>query len=470
MLWELIQPLTNWSFLDTWIVVTAALVAMSCALPGNYLLLRRQSLMGDALSHAVLPGIVGAFLLAHSVSAAGWMSTETWSAVQHGVMFAGAVAIGIASAFLTEWVQKLGQVEASAALGVVFTTLFALGLLLVRLFADNVHIDPDCVLYGTIETVVLDTVGTTDIPRAAAIGAGMLAINLLLLVLFYKELCISAFDPALATTLGIKARWMHYGLMAVTAATVVSAFESVGSILVIAMLIAPAATAYLLTDRLSKMIALSLVVACLTALAGHVSAITLVPVVFHRLGFPTVVDASTAGMMAVAAGGWFAIAMLIAPRHGIISRIRQQARLGVRIASEDLLGTLYRHEEHQSGGETSLPRQELLEQSRRGLGPWLLRIALARLVRRGRIASNGQGMQLTAAGRQQAERLIRAHRLWESYLQEHFALPDDHLHDPAERVEHFLDAGLTDELTVELNAPDVDPQGKAIPPDTGTES
>ena len=313
MFTEIQHGLSAWGSFDTWIVITAALAAMACALPGVFLVLRQQSMMGDALSHTVLPGIVVAFLLSYGLRDAAWLSPSTQLATLPLFLFGGAVVLGVVSAMLTEFVQRLGHVESSAALGVVFTSLFAFGLLLIRLKADSVHIDPDCVLYGNVKTVKL---GVAGIPRATAMVASLLVVNLILVLLFYKELTISAFDPSLATTLGIRARLMHYALMATTAATLVAAFESVGSILVITMLVAPAATASLLTDRLPIRLVVTLAVAFTTALLGHAMALTLPALVFSRLGFPEIKDASTAGMMAVVAGMLFILAMFFAPRHG----------------------------------------------------------------------------------------------------------------------------------------------------------
>ncbi|MDP7303871.1 MAG: metal ABC transporter permease, partial [Pirellulaceae bacterium] len=358
MIRECFQQLSLWDTYDTWIVVTAALAAMACALPGVFLVVRRQSMMGDALSHTTLPGIVAAFLFAHYLRTSGWISPEVYDVWRHAAMFIGAMSIGVFSAILTEWVQRQGRVEASAALGVVFTTLFAVGLLSIRLVADNVHIDPDCVLYGNIETVVMDLWPGTTIPRAAVVNGAVLLSNLALVCLLFKELRISAFDAALATTMGLSARWMHYGLMAITAATLVSAFETVGSILVIAMLIVPAATAHLLTDRLSGLIGLSLLVAALSAVIGHALAIMAPSIVFSRLGFDSVVDASTAGMVAVAGGLLFVAAMFLGPRYGIVSKLVHRTQLRLRIASEDILGLLYRNDEKQ-GERVTLPSSDL---------------------------------------------------------------------------------------------------------------
>lgn len=451
----------SWGPLDTRIAVTAALAAMACSLPGVFLVLRKQSMTGDALSHTALPGIVIAFLLAQWWNESGWIAPETYAAAKHSILFLGALGIGVATAVLTEWVHKLGRVEASAALGVVFTTLFALGLLLMRAAADSVDLDPDCVLYGTIETVVIDTVGGTGVPRAAVFNGLVLLVNLGLVVLFFKELRLAAFDPALATTLGIHAGTMHYALMAVTAATLVAAFESVGSILVIAMLIVPAATASLLSRRLWLVIVLSLVLAGLSAPLGHVMAITLPPLIFGGLGFPSIVDASTAGMMAVAAGMLFVAAVFFAPGTGVLARAWHQGALTVRIAAEDILGVLYRAEE---AGLSSSPEsvQHLLDKAL-DFGPLVRRLAFRTLLHEGKLIHDGSAYRLTAAGRDAARTVVRSHRLWEAYVARHFELAGDHVHHSAARAEHYIDSGTRDGIAEELQQPDLDPHGRNIP-------
>lgn len=281
----------NWSELDTWIVITGVLICLACALPGAFLMLNRQSMLGDGISHAVLPGLAIAFLLTNSRDILP--------------MVVGAVIAGVLTAVLTQVVQRFGQVESGAALGVVFCGLFATGLILIRVASDKVDLDADCVLYGSIETAVVD-VGS--VPRVALISGGLFLVNALLTVLFYKELRLVAFDPALATTLGFNADAIRLGLTLVASVTTVLAFESVGSILVIAMLVVPAAAASLLTRRLHVMLGLALLFAALSAVLGHVGAITLPGAIGERLGHPDLGATSSAAMMAVAAGALFVIA------------------------------------------------------------------------------------------------------------------------------------------------------------------
>jgi manganese/zinc/iron transport system permease protein len=299
----------EWFVLDTWIVVVGMLAAIACALLGNFLVLRKMSMMGDAISHAVLPGLAIAFLIT------GARASLT--------MFIGAAVVGVLTAVFTQWVSRFGKVDEGASMGIVFTTLFALGLLLIVQAADHVDLDASCVLYGAIELTPLDVVWRPtllgwvfEVPRAAIVLAGVCVVNLLFVVLFFKELRISSFDAELATTMGFSANVMHYLLMTLVAVTTVAAFEAVGSIIVIAMLIVPPATAHLLTDRLSVMVVLSVLIAALTAVLGHVAALVLP----SWLGFdPSIVETtSTSGMMAVMAGVIFAIVLLFSPSHGIV--------------------------------------------------------------------------------------------------------------------------------------------------------
>jgi manganese/zinc/iron transport system permease protein len=297
----------TWFAIDTWIVIIGVLAAVSCVLLGNFLVLRKMSMMGDAISHAVLPGLAIAFLVT------GARASLT--------MFIGAAIAGVLTAVFTQWITKFGNVDRGASMGIVFTSLFAIGLILIVQAADHVDLDPGCVLYGAIELTPLDVVWrpelfglTLEVPRAALVLAMVTLLNALFIVFFFKELRISSFDPELATTMGINSNLMHYLLMTLVAITTVAAFEAVGSIIVIAMLIAPATAAHLLTDRLISMIAVSVVLAVLAAVLGHVSAL----IVPGWLGYEST---STSGMMAVMSGLIFTLVLFFAPRYGIIVKL-----------------------------------------------------------------------------------------------------------------------------------------------------
>lgn len=464
MFTEIYNLLSNWNSLDTWIVIIGSLAAMSCALPGAWLFLRRQSLLGDALSHSVLPGIVLAYLAMHALEESGWIVPE--SSIRHFALFLGATASGVLSAVATEMIQRWGRLDRGAAIGVVFTSMFAFGLLIIRMYADKTHVDPNCVLYGSLETSV-GISGDFAIPRTAVINGALLAINGILTLAFFKELRLSTFDPGLAGSVGLDANGIQISLMAMTAATVVAAFESVGAILVISMLIVPAATARLLTDRLGMMLVLGLLMASCSAVLGHLGAITIPEMLFSRLGYSDVKSASTTGMMALASGCLFVMALICSPRHGLVRRVVDQVRLQVRIVSEDILGKFYRRDEKWSSGQQFANGDP---STHRPLdvksGTWFEWFAMRRLHQRGLISIPFANSHLTDKGREAARNLVRSHRLWEAYMARHFELPGDHLHSTAEEVEHFLSPELQTELAAELDQPDVDPHGKVIPPDS----
>ena len=432
----------EWTFLDTWIVVVGVLSAMSCALLGNYLVLRRMSMMGDAISHAVLPGLAVAFLISGSRESLP--------------MLLGAILIGVLTTLLIQGIDKLSGLDRGASMGVVFTTLFALGLILIRQAADHVDLDPSCVLYGAIELTPLDVYvwGAWEIPQAAVTNGAMLLFNLSFVATFFKELKITSFDPALADSMGINANLMHYLLMTLVAATTIAAFESVGSILVIAMLIVPGATAQLLTDRLGPMIGISLFLAALAAALGHVGAIT-VPAWF---GFR---DTSTAGMMAVMTGLLFGTVMLAAPRHGLASRLINQFLLGQKIVRDDILGFLYRYQEVAPAGAAPVEAAELRDALKENFS---VSLSLRGLLRRGLIKPLGSGYALTAAGLASARNLIRSHRLWEAYLCEQKGYCAADVHFQAHQLEHYTDADLQLQLTRVTGDPPLDPHSRKIPP------
>lgn len=431
----------NWDWsLDGWIVLAGILCAVSASLPGNFLLLRRMSMLGDAISHAVLPGLVVAFLISESRSSLP--------------MFLGAVIVGVLTAFFTEWIRNFGEVDEGASMGVVFTTMFALGLVMIVQAADKVDLDPGCVLYGAIEETGSDMLSVAGmvIPRVVLVLSTVLVVNLLFVVIFYKELQICSFDPALATTSGIHAGLMHYLLMILVAVTAVASFESVGNILVVAMFVVPPAAARLLTDRLSLMIVLSAVLASLSAVLGHLSAI----VVPGWFGFRS---ASTSGMMALTAGLLFSLCALFAPQQGIIVRWVRSRMLSYRILSEDLIALLYRMEEKQpQTPRTAAVLRDALLATRFSTS---LVLSMHRL--QGHVDRQAQQHTLTDSGHRLGAALVRSHRLWENYLVTEAGVSMDRIHEQAEKLEHFTGRELRDRLDQQTQATELDPHGSRIP-------
>lgn len=427
--------------IDGWIIVTGALCSVAAALLGNFLVLRRMSLMGDAISHAVLPGLAAAFII----------SGER----QGFLIFLGAAIVGVLTVFLTEVARDFGKVDEGAAIGVVFTFLFALGLIMIVQVADRVDLDPGCVLYGAIETVVLarPTIPGIPVPPAVVNLTVVTIINLLFVVILYRPLKVSTFDPQLAQSQGIPVRLIHYSLASLVAITSVAAFESVGNILVVAMFVVPPVTAWLWTDRLGVMIVLSTLFAVLSAIIGHLSAIA-VPAMFGLS------STNTSGMMAVASGGLLSIAALFATRKGLISRASQGWMASQRILGEDLLGLLYRNH---SQGAPQMAAQAL--QHTLLVPRWRSWLALRRLQRKGWIERVADNVVLSAQGLSIAQNVVRSHRLWEHYLAAEAGLPESLIHGGAERLEHYTDRQLRERLNAETNAPTLDPHGKSIPPE-----
>lgn len=287
-------------------MLVASLAALSCALVGNFLVLRRQSLIGDAVSHVVLPGIVVAFLVTGSVTPIP--------------MLIGAAAAAAVSAFAIEAVRRIGRVEPGAAMGVVFTTLFAAGVLMLELSgARSVHLDVEHALLGNVESLIwlegldasalLDPAALAGLPPQAGRLAVVLAVSALFVVLLWKELVVGSFDPVFAATVGARPGAVDLALTLLTAVVAVFAFEAVGSILVIAMFVCPPAAARLMTDRLVPQIGWSLVFAMISANLGYVLG------GYGPLWLGSESSVSAAGMIAVVSGLLLAAGCLWGPRR-----------------------------------------------------------------------------------------------------------------------------------------------------------
>ena len=303
-----------------WIVLMGFLITATCGLIGNYLILRRMALVGDAISHSVLPGLAIAFLLAHSLSTLP--------------MFLGALGAGIVTTVMIELIHKKTRVKQDSAIGITFSTLFAIGVILISFGqTDAVHLDAECVLYGEIGFVPLVLVQTELGPGALSVVEKIPGLNsemflegnlltiappsvirmaivtgmtLLLILVFYKELLVTSFDSGLSSSLGINSTVVHYALMGMLSVIIVSAFEAVGAILVIAMLILPGATASLLAYRLPPMFGITVIHAALSALGG--------------IHLATWLKCSEAGAMVVAGSVLFALAWVFSPSQGLLLR------------------------------------------------------------------------------------------------------------------------------------------------------
>ncbi len=418
-------------------IAVAAICSVSCALLGCFLLLKRMSMLGDAIGHGVLPGIAAAFLLTGQLTSFATLL--------------GAMAFGILTAALSESLASSNVIAEDSSLGVVYTSLFALGVILISTLARYVDLDVNCVFMGHLvlvprRTIVGVELFGLEIPEAVPTMFFTLILTLTFLVVFWKELKLVAFDPNLAQAMGYSPKLVNYLLIALIAGTTVSAFEAVGLILVLAVLIVPGASAHMLTDRLAPMLIWSAVFAVSASIIGYFAATR------GRYSL------DISGMIAVVLGVQFAIVVLFAPRHGLIARWWRNLLLSVRIAEEEILATLFRAEEA-GVAVYSLALKD------HGLSSWVVGYAYRKLVKRGFLAADEHGLPtLTEAGRRTAQYLVRSHRLWESYAGAVLDVPADHVHATAARIEHYIGPELQDELATELHQPPNDPHGKSIPP------
>jgi manganese/zinc/iron transport system permease protein len=349
---------------DLVIVLTAILVSTAAALVGVFMVLRRMALMADAIAHAVLPGIVLAF----------WLTSGDRASLP---ALLGAASAGLVTVTLVEWLTRTGRVKNDAAMGIVFPALFGLGVLAISLFYRDVHLDLDAVLYGEIAFAPFNLMELwgQQIPESWVVMGSLTALNLLFITLFYKELKLSTFDPGLAAALGFVPGVLHYALMALVSLTSVGAFQSVGAILIVAFLIIPPATAYLLTQRLPLMIVLAVGVGVVSSLAGYALAIWL--------------DASIAGMMAAVAGACFALAFFFSPLEGLLTTQLRRERQRTEVAARLLIAHLAHH-------DRPVSEQEVLEEF--GWNPRFLRRAREKALRAGWLEASSQGLRPTKSG------------------------------------------------------------------------
>jgi len=363
------------------IQLIASVVAASCALPGVFLILRRMALISDAISHAILFGIVLAFFVVHDLASP--------------LLVIAATLTGVLTVSLVELLSKTKLVKEDAAIGLVFPVLFSIGVILISRYAGNIHLDIDAVLLGELAFAPFNrlVIGGIDIgPLSLWVMGGILALNLLFIILFLKELKISTFDTGLAAALGFSPAILHYSLMTLVSITAVGAFEAVGSILVVALMIGPPATAYMLTRKLTVMIFLS-------ALLGVISAIS---------GFwlAHILDSSIAGSMATMVGVLFGLAYLFAPGRGLIAIASRRANQKSEFAQTMLVIHLFNHEDLPEA-ETEC-RADHLSNHIRWDKEFATKIvnqaASGKLIERA-----GEHLTLTAAGRNRAKEAIEFH-------------------------------------------------------------
>ena len=302
------------------IQLIASIVAIACAIPGTFLVLRKMALISDAISHSILPGLVLGFFITHDLNSP--------------LLIIMAALSGVVTVVLVEFIQKTKLVKEDTAIGLVFPVLFSIGVIMIAKNANDVHLDTDAILLGELAFAPFDRflVDGSDLgPKSLWIIGTILLITIGLLFAFFKELKISTFDVGLATALGFSPIMIHYGLMSVASITIVGSFDAVGAILVVALMIAPAATAYLLTDNLKRMLSLSVVFGVFSAIAGYWLA--------HWL------DASISGSMTTILGIVFLLVYLFAPKRGLISVLYRNKQRQIEVSLLTFLLHLNNHQE-----------------------------------------------------------------------------------------------------------------------------
>lgn len=353
------------------IQLIAVVVVAACAIPGVFLILRQMSMMTDAISHTVLLGIVLAFFITHDLGSP--------------LLIVGAAFMGIFTVYFTEVLNQTKQMSEDSAIGIVFPFLFSIAIVLISMMARNVHLDVRCVLLG--ELVFAPSyrlvIGGSDLgPRALYTMGTILVINLVFVTLFFKELKLTTFDAGLATALGFAPVFMHYALMTIVSITAVGAFEAVGSVLVIAFMIGPAATAYLLSNDIKKLIVLSILIGALNAIIGFWLAMW--------------IDVSISGMMAVVTGLTFLLVFAFGKENGLVAIARRRKQQEKDFADLTMLFHIFRHEEseraHIENGIATISKHLNWKESK-------IEARAANLIGKGFLVKENNQLILTEAGR-----------------------------------------------------------------------
>jgi manganese/zinc/iron transport system permease protein len=360
------------------ILLVAIVVAVACALVGVFLVLRQMAMMSDAITHSILPGIVVAFFLTQSLSSP--------------FLIIGAAATGVLTVSLVELLGRTRLIREDAAIGIVFPALFSIGVIMIARFARGVHLDLDVVLLGELAFVPFDRMvlfGVDLGPEALVTMSAILVINLLFITLLFKELKLATFDAGLAAALGFSPTLIHYGLMSLVSVTAVGAFDAVGAILVVALIVGPPATAYLLTDRLWLMLVLSGGIGAFVAVSGYWMA--------------RILDASIAGSMATMTGVVFVVAYLLAPDRGLFALALRRRRQRWEFAGTMLAIHLLNHE-----GLPAAEQENRVEHLKEHLNwdPDFAERVVRFAERADSIVRQGSYLYLTERGRQRAREAI----------------------------------------------------------------
>jgi ABC-type Mn2+/Zn2+ transport system permease subunit/Mn-dependent DtxR family transcriptional regulator len=412
----LAAPLVEFAFMR-YALAVVAIVGVTSAILSCLLVVRRQALLGDAISHSVLLGVV-----------LGWL------VAQEAGIFWGALAAGILTGFAITGIERGSRVKFDAAMGIVFTFAFALGLAIISIVKPR-GIDLFHVLLGNVLGVGQEELVLT------AISCGAVLVTVLAL---FRGLHLWSFDPVMAQVAGLPTGVFHYLFTAMLSATIVASIQAVGLVLVIAMLITPGATAYLLTDRLGRMMAIAAAVGLVAGLSGLYGSYYL--------------DVASGPAMVVVVSLCFALAFAFAPRRGVVAAAVLRFRQRQRVREEDALRVLVTAESEEGAaiGVDELAR-------RTATTPGQARRSVNKLEARGLVFEREGALHASDAGRRRATELVRAHRLIERYLHDVEGVPIDELHRAADRMEHEVSHATLDAMDDSLGRPNVDPHGHRIP-------
>ncbi len=399
-------------------LAASCMVGVMCGILGCFIVLRNMALIGDALSHAILPGVVVAYVLGMG-TALGY--------------FGWATVAGLLTALIITWIQRNVKTKNDAAIGIVFTAMFSLGVIGISRVSrmPGAHLDLKDFLFGNVLGVANE-----DLYLTLAITIYVL----LSVAIFYRYLFITTFQPVIAETMGISSSTIHYFLMLLLSFAVVASLSTVGVILVVAMLITPASTALLLSDRLHRVLVIAAVFGLLSSLAGMIMAMLL--------------EMPPGPAMAVAATLFYLLAAFFSPKKGLVFRFFQRRKLQEKIHLEDTLKQAFRLQQREQ-----LNLDNLLKNL--GFNKTILQQQLSILRSKGWLEKSK--LVLTEKGKEEARRLVRAHRLWETYLANEVGLNAEQIHEDAEKYEHLLTDEILDEVDRKLGFPTTDPHGSPIP-------
>ncbi len=400
-------------------LIASSLVGLMCGVIGSFMVLRNMSLIGDALSHAILPGIFVAFVLV------GYSSVG---------FFIGTLLAALISAVGITWIQSNVKTKNDAAIGIIFTFMFSIGVIGISYLNNQqgVHLDLKDFLFGTILGVSDEDILITTIVTVYVIGS---------VVILFRYLFITTFQPTIAQTMGISTKLIHYFLMLLLSFAVVAALRTVGIILVVAMLITPSATALLLSNKLKYVVILSGILGLVSAIVGLIAAIAL--------------NTTPGPAMCVVATLFYFIAVFLSPSKGLIFKYLRNRKQDRTIEKEDIIKYLYK--------KKLIPADSIAAMTAQlGIKTGNIKKHIQVLKRDGLLLLSDT-IQLTAKGKSRGEKLVRAHRLWETYLVDKIGLDDQEIHEEAEKYEHLLTAELLDQLDLKLGYPTTDPHGSPIP-------